>query len=77
MQPKILFEEYGTILEQHPDGQYHLHVLCGTIAQYGLSIILTPDEIERYKEWGNDFIQKLSLDISKDPEAFRLRSKQA
>jgi hypothetical protein len=73
MEPTILFKEYGTMLEYHQDGTYHLHTLCGTIAQYGLAIILTPDEIQCYKEVGDLFVQKLSLKVRTDPDAFRPR----
>ena len=70
MEKIVLFEEYGTRFEYHQDGKYHLHTLCGTVAQYGLAIILTTDEIQRYKERGDSYIQKLSLDVRTNPNTF-------
>ena len=56
--------------------RYFLEVLCGGIGMFNMCIALTDDELERYREWGDYFIQKLALDIQRSPNSFVQRAIQ-
>jgi len=65
------FEFYTDSSEQH-----FLDVLCGGIGMFSVCIALTADELERYREWGDHFIQKLALDVQRSPDSFAQRGIQ-
>lgn len=49
MQMTVLYKEYGTILERDSQGDYYLSVLCGTIAQFGITISLNQKRLSDTK----------------------------
>lgn len=72
---EVLYHEYGTQLRRTFDGLYILNVLCGRVAQYGVKIALTTEEITRYhdNDCGDCFIHNLGEDIYNNPDAFKSR----
>lgn len=57
-------------------GKHFLNVLCGGIGVFDVCIALTNDELERYQEWGDFFIQKLAREIQSSPQTFASRAAQ-
>jgi hypothetical protein len=71
---EVLYHEYGTQLRRATNGDYVLNVLCGRVAQFGVEIALTPEEIAAYRsDDGDKFIHNLGEDIYDDPSAFEHR----
>jgi hypothetical protein len=55
-------------------GRHFLNVFCGGIDLFIVRIALTDEEVSRYREWGDHFIQKLVLDIQHSPDSFAARA---
>ena len=71
---EVLYHEYGTQLRRTSSGDYVLNVLCGRVGQYGVEILLTSEEIAKYRsDIGDTFIHNLGEDIYDDPNAFENR----
>jgi hypothetical protein len=71
---EVLYHEYGAQLRRTAGDDYLLNVLCGRVAQFGVEIALTVDEIATYRSDGGDsFIHNLGEDIYDDPNAFESR----
>jgi hypothetical protein len=71
---EILYHEYGTQLRRTSIGEYVLNVLCGRVGQYGVEIVLSPEEVETYRSRNGDiFIHNLGEDIYDNPDAFQKR----
>ena len=70
----LLAERVGFEFFIDLSGRYFLDVLCGGIGLFNICIELNEDEINRYREWGDFFIQKLALDIQHSPGSFRSRA---
>jgi hypothetical protein len=51
-------------------GSYYLEVLCGAAGIFEVCIRLTEDELSRYREFGNDYIEKLARDVAYSPSTF-------
>ena len=68
-------ESHLYVLEQI-DGQWVLTVVCGGFAMFTRRLVLTKDEVDRIDGWGEYYVQKLALDIAKEPSLFgdRLKS---
>jgi hypothetical protein len=72
---EVLYHEYGAQLRLTHEGDFVLDVLCGTIAQYGVEIVLTPEQIARYRrDDGEIFIHNLGEDVYHDPQIFKMTS---
>lgn len=70
---KKLFEDGGSILEKTKNGSLKLSVLCGTVGLYEVEIILNKEETLKYNELGDNFIKRLSKEISQNPEKYSER----
>jgi hypothetical protein len=71
---EVLFHEYGAQLRRTHHGDYVLNILCGTTAQYGVEIVLTPEELARYRrDDGDVFIHNLGEDVYDNPDSFNER----
>lgn len=55
-------------------GAHFLDVLCGGFAMFSVCIQLTEDELSRYGDFGDYFVQKLALVIAHAPETFAHRN---
>ena len=55
-------------------GRQFLKVLCGGIGAFEVCIALTAEEVERYVELGDSFVEKLALDIQRSPQTFASRA---
>ncbi len=73
MSKTVLYTEYGVEFSKNKREEHFLHVLVGGIAQYGVTVMLTPEELSLYREFGDYYIQKLMLDICREPSKFRDR----
>lgn len=56
-------------------GEWVLSVLCGGIGQYERTLVLTTEEVARVEEWGRYYVEKLALDVAKEPSLFGARLK--
>ncbi len=71
---EVLYHEYGAQLRRTTTGDYILNILCGRVAQYGVEIALTAEEISTYRsDDGDTFIHNLGEDIYDDPKVFENR----
>ena len=70
----ILFHEYGTQLRLEGNDLV-LNVLCGTVGQFGVELVLSESECERYKREGDPFIRELANLIRQAPKAYGSRGK--
>lgn len=61
-------------LFQDDTGMLVLSTLCGTVAQYGLEMALSPSEAENYERRGIDAVDALASDVSHDPSAYAARA---
>jgi hypothetical protein len=62
------------ILEER-NGQWVLSVLCGGFAMFQREIVLTKEEVGLIEEWGDYYIEKMALDVAKEPSLFGDRIK--
>lgn len=69
-----LFGEYGTSLRLEGNDLV-LNVLCGTVGQFGVEIVLNEAEREKYKREGDSFIVELANLVLRDPNAYRSRGR--
>lgn len=77
MSKTILYTEYGVEFSKNEHDEHFLSVLVGGIAQYVLTVRLTPEELSLYREFGDYYIKKLELDICHEPSKFRDRHVEA
>jgi hypothetical protein len=70
----IVYSDYGVELTRDSAGRHFLTVLVGGIAQSEITVALTQEEEALVREFGNYFVEKLALDISRSPAAFRHRT---
>ncbi len=54
-------------------GKLILSVICGTIAQFELDIVLNSDEIEKYNTLGEVFLNQLADEIRSAPSEWKKR----
>ena len=73
MSRTILYTEYGVEFSKNEHDEHFLSVLVGGVAQYEVTIRLTPEELSAHREFGDYYIQKLGTDICDDPSRFRDR----
>jgi hypothetical protein len=73
MNRTILYTEYGVELAKNAREEHFLSVLVGGIGQYEETVMLTPEELSWYREFGNYYIQKLALEICRVPSKFKDR----
>ena len=71
---EVLYHEYGVQLRRTVNSEYILNVLCGRVGQFAIEIILTQEELARYRaNDGDNFVHELGNEIYYDPEAFEGR----
>jgi hypothetical protein len=73
MSKTVLYTEYGVELCKNEREEHFLSVLVGGVAQYGFTVMLTPEELNLYREFGDYYVQKLALDICREPSKFKTR----
>lgn len=73
MSKTVLYKEYGVELSKNERDEHFLDVLVGGIALSGIKVMLTPEELSLYREFGDYYVQKLMLDICHEPSKFRNR----
>ncbi len=56
------------------DTKYILTVVCGGIGMYERSIALTDEEVEKFRERGESYIDELACDVSKNEAKYRDRA---
>jgi hypothetical protein len=54
-------------------GELSLAVLCGDIAVYEVSFVLSSKELEKYMSDGKAYLDSLSFEVAKNPELFESR----
>lgn len=59
-------------LDEH--GEHLLSVVVGGIGQTLITIALTAEELSYYREYGDYYVEKLALDICRNPENFQSRA---
>ena len=67
-------EPWAWTLFQDDAGTLVLSTLCGTVAQYGLEMALSPSEAENYERRGIEAVNALARDVSHDPSAYTARA---
>lgn len=75
----LYHREDHAALEVDREGNHVLHVVCrgeGDGPPH-VSIVLDDEELERYREWGEHFIDATVLKVRRDPGAFRERNLRA
>ena len=55
------------------NGQLIIEVLCGGIAMYTRRLKLNAEEIAMIEEWGDYYVEKIALEIAKEPTRFEGR----
>jgi hypothetical protein len=73
MSRTVIYTEYGVEFWKSECDEHFLSVLVGGIAQYGMTVRLSPEELSLNREFGDYAIQKLALDICREPSKFRDR----
>ena len=56
------------------NGNYLLDVLCGGVGMYQLKIWLNTSEKESYLKLGDEYIDRLSKSIQRNPKSYKDRS---
>ena len=74
MKKRVLYTEYGVELWKNQREEHFLCALVGGVGQYEMTVQLTAEELALYHEFGNHYIQKLALDICREPSRFSGRS---
>jgi fructose-specific component phosphotransferase system IIB-like protein len=67
---EIIFEERYFYQFYKEKDNYYLSVLCGTVAQFDITIKFTETEIETYLLKGKNYIVIKANEIFNDPEKF-------
>jgi hypothetical protein len=72
---KVLLENEtkGYKLWENDAGNLCIEVLCGGIGMYIAKIILSQEEVELFRERGEDYIQDLAYDIATDSHKYESR----
>jgi hypothetical protein len=52
------------VLEEK-EGLWILTVLCGGIAMFERTLVLSKEELESIEEWGEYYLEKIALDVAK------------
>lgn len=60
-------------LYEWSDGGLSINVLCGGHIEFEAEIKLTKDEVERFHEWGESFLDDLAYDINRNPSKYQNR----
>ena len=63
-------------LYKDPNGQWIIEVLCGGVGLYLRRLELNSGEIGMIEEWGDYYVEKIALEIAKQPERFKERLKE-
>ncbi len=66
-------EDWNYLLYETPNGELLLSVLCGSIAQFDLAILLNSEETQEWQQHGAAFLQSLAAKINGKPEAYLAR----
>ena len=67
---EIIFEERYFYQFYKEKDNYYLSVLCGTVAQFDITIQLSDTEIKTYHLKGKNYIVIKANEIFNDPEKF-------
>lgn len=67
---EIIFEEHYFYQFYKQENDYYLSVLCGTVAQFDITIKFTETEVETYLSKGQDYIVTKANLIFKNPKDF-------
>jgi hypothetical protein len=63
-------------LYKDDNGQWIIDVLCGGVGMYLRRLKLNSEEIGMIEEWGDYYVEKIALEIAKQPERFKERLKE-
>jgi hypothetical protein len=65
-----------TLYKDH-HGEWIIEMLCGGIGMYVRRLKLNSEEIGMIEEWGDYYVEKIALDLAKEPSRFveRLRER--
>lgn len=74
MAKTTLYSKDYTELTRDEHGEHFLSVVVGGIGQMLITIALTAEELGYYREYGDYYVEKLALDICRNPEKFQSRA---
>ncbi len=67
---ELLKKQWKYTLYVNEGGAYILTVICGTIGLYEVEHVLTNEQLLKYKNQGETFIDALANDISYTPKKY-------
>ena len=53
--------------------QLILSAVCGSVGVFEMNVILSPSEIEKYNQHGNQYIETLARKIQQSPSSYKSR----
>lgn len=71
---EIIVKKNWNYILSKKEGNLILSVICGTVAQFELDIVLNSDEIEKYHTLGEVFLNQLADEIRSSPSEWKKRN---
>ncbi len=67
---EILKKPYEYVLSKTNSNDYILSVVCGTVGIFEVDITLSIDQIKKYENSGEEFLDELAAKVRSNPKSY-------